>query len=156
MYCTIKWNIFVLTIHPWVDLNRAVGKTSTSWWRNHTSDTWLDPRFLSPKLLSKMAYLLARFRLEYSWVILVSTRASDDWIKRFGNSSSASTKICQNRHLFPGTVVGNVDLLTSLELRIICRQKSSLDSGQLSFPYNKKKKKKKRRLRRSIRHIWRN
>ena len=33
--------------------------------------------------------------------VLVSVRASFCWIKWFGNSPSASTKICQNRHLFP-------------------------------------------------------
>ena len=29
-----------------------------------------------------------------------------DWIKRFGNSSSAFTKTCQNRHLFRRMTVG--------------------------------------------------
>ena len=36
-----------------------------------------------------------------------------DWIKRFGNSSSAPTKICQNRHLFPRLYTD----FCSLELR---------------------------------------
>ena len=52
----------------------------------------MSPRFSSPKLLSNMTYLLARLRSGYSWVLALVF----DWIKWFGNSSSASTKICQN------------------------------------------------------------
>ena len=72
-------------------------ETSTSWWRNPASKTGLSTRCSFPKLLSNIAYLLARLLSEYSWVLALVS----DWIRRFGNSSSASTTIFQNRHLFP-------------------------------------------------------
>ena len=72
-------------------------ETCTSWWRNSVSEMGLSPRFWSPKLLSDMTYLLARLLSEYSRVLALVS----DWIKLFGNTSSASTKICQNRHLYP-------------------------------------------------------
>ena len=56
-----------------------------------------EPAVRSPKLLSNVTYLLTRLLSDNSWVLALVS----DWIKRFGNSSSASTKICQNQYLFP-------------------------------------------------------
>ena len=63
----------------------------------------LSPRFSFLKLLSNMTYLLAWLLSEYLWVLALVL----DWMKWFGNSSSASTKICQNWHLFPRLLKGN-------------------------------------------------
>ena len=62
------------------------------------------PRCSSTKLLSNMTFLLARLLSEYSWVLALVS----DWITRLGNSSSVSTKICQNRHLFPWLILGHL------------------------------------------------
>ena len=79
-------------------LEHSVRGISTSWWRNpasETSEMGLSPRFSSPTL--HYCTMLARLRSEYSWVLALLF----DWIIIIWNSSSASTKICQKRHLFP-------------------------------------------------------
>ena len=72
-------------------------QNSTSWWCKPASERGRSLWCSSPKLLSNMMYLLAQLLSEYSWVLALVS----DWLKRFGNPLSASTKIWQKRHLFP-------------------------------------------------------
>ncbi len=73
-----------------------VGGTSASWWRHHFSEKWVSPKFSPQELLSSIKYLYARLLSKYSWALAQVS----DWMKYYGNTSSASTKICQNWYLF--------------------------------------------------------
>ena len=59
-----------------------------------------EPAIFVPKLLRNMTIIIALYSgdnfSEYSWVLVLFL----DWIITIGNSSSASTKICQKQHLF--------------------------------------------------------
>ena len=59
------------------------GKQVTSWWWNPAYETGLSSWCSSSKLLSNMTYMY-----------LLGLTFVSEWLKRFGNSSSASTRIC--------------------------------------------------------------